>query len=88
MAQKEFLKIIPFELQDKICLKRFKISLIKCNSKKEIDLARFILDKAAKEIFKEERLQTKEKATNYLKDTLLTFLLEYNNIRRDNVRCN
>lgn len=85
MAQKEFLKIIPFELQDKICLKRFKISLIKCNSKKEIDLARFILDKAAKEIFKEERLQTKEKATNYLKDTLLTFLLEYNNIDLNNI---
>ena len=39
MKKEEFVKRIPEELQNKIGLKRFKISLIKCISKTQIKKA-------------------------------------------------
>ena len=70
----EYVKRIPEELQSRIGLKRFKISLIKCKNNKQLEKAKHLLDFKTKEIFENVELQTKEKATNYLKISLNTFL--------------
>ena len=70
----EYVKRIPQELQSKIGLQRFKISLIKCKNNKQLEKAKHLLDFKTKEIFENVELQTKEKATNYLKISLNTFL--------------
>ena len=67
MKKEEFIKRIPQELQEKIGLQRFKISLIKCLNKKQVDKAKLLLDFQCEKIFSDPNLQTKEKSVNYLK---------------------
>lgn len=73
MSRKEFIKRIPVELQQKICLQRFKISLNKVEEK-DIERIKYFLDLKSNEIFEDETLQTKDKAINYLKVSLQTYL--------------
>ena len=76
MKKEEFVKRIPEELQNKIGLKRFKISLIKCISKTQIKKAKMLLDYKFEEILKISDLQTKEKSVKYLKESLNLYLLK------------
>ncbi|MDX9900260.1 MAG: site-specific integrase [Aliarcobacter sp.] len=78
MKKEEFVKRIPQELQEKIGLKRFKISLIKCISKTQIKKAKMLLDYKFEEILKISDLQTKEKSVKYLKESLNLYLLNEN----------
>lgn len=78
MKKEEFIKRIPQELQEKIGLQRFKISLIKCLNKKQVDKAKLLLDFQCEKIFSDPNLQTKEKSVNYLKETLKKFLVKEN----------
>ena len=78
MSKIEFIKRIPLELQNKLELKRFKISLIKCLNSKQVKLAKMLLEFKTKEIFTNSELQKKHIAIKYLKDSLETFLLSEN----------
>ena len=78
MSKVEFIKRIPLELQTKLELKRFKISLIKCLNTKQVKLAKMLLEFKTKEIFTNSELQKKHIAIKYLKDSLETFLLSEN----------
>lgn len=78
MSKVEFIKRIPLELQTKLELKRFKISLIKCLNSKQVKLAKMLLEFKTKEIFTNSELQKKHIAIKYLKDSLETFLLSEN----------
>ena len=78
MSKVEFIKRIPLELQNKLELKRFKISLIKCLNTKQVKLAKMLLEFKTKEIFTNSELQKKHIAIKYLKDSLETFLLSEN----------
>lgn len=78
MSKVEFIKRIPLELQNKLELKRFKISLIKCLNSKQVKLAKMLLEFKTKEIFTNSELQKKHIAIKYLKDSLETFLLSEN----------
>ena len=78
MKKEEFIKRIPQELQEKIGLQRFKISLIKCLNKKQVDKAKLLLDFQCEKIFSDPNLQTKGKSVNYLKETLKKFLVKEN----------
>ncbi len=78
MAQQEFIKRIPEELQSKIGLQRFKISLIKCKNQKQVDKVKTLLELKVKDVFDNVDLQTKENATKYLKTSLDVFLSSEN----------
>lgn len=78
MSKVEFIKRIPLELQEKIGLKRFKISLIKCLNTKQVKLAKMLLEFKTKEIFENLDLQNKDKSIKYLKDSLNIYLLNEN----------
>lgn len=75
---KEYVKRIPEELQSRIGLQRFKISLIKCKNNKQLEQAKTLLDFKTKEIFEDRELQSKDKAINYLKIALNTYLNKEN----------
>ncbi|MFV7790428.1 tyrosine-type recombinase/integrase [Aliarcobacter lanthieri] len=85
MSRQEFIKRIPSHLQDEIGLKRFKISLNKCLNQKQVKLAKLVLEMESEKIFKNNELQTKDKAKNYLKDTLNLFILEESGINLNNI---
>ncbi|MCG3703256.1 hypothetical protein L5F68_02780 [Aliarcobacter butzleri] len=85
MSKQEFIKIVPDQLQDKIQLKRFKISLNKCLNQKQVKLAKLVLEMKTRDIFSICELQTKDKAKNYLKDALNLFILEESNINLNNI---
>ena len=78
MKKEEFVKRIPDQLQNKIGLKRFKISLIKCMSVRQVKLAKMLLEFKTKEIFENVELQNKERSVKYLKESLTSFLLSEN----------
>lgn len=78
MAKVEFIKRIPLELQSRICLKRFKISLNKCLNTKQVKLSKMLLEFKTKEIFENLDLQNKDRSVNYLKNSLEVFLLNEN----------
>ena len=80
MKKHEFIQKVKEEFQNKLDLKRFKISLIKCKNEKEVQLAKLFLELKIKDIYENESLQTKENATNYLKDNLKLFLLGQNGV--------
>lgn len=83
MSKPEFIKSIPSELQEKIGLKRFKISLIKCLNLKQVKVSKMLLEFKARDIFNTTELQTKAKATDYLKSSLQLFLLNENKVDMD-----
>lgn len=83
MSKPEFIKSIPRELQEKIGLKRFKISLIKCLNLKQVKVSKMLLEFKARDIFNTTELQTKAKATDYLKSSLQLFLLNENEVDMD-----
>lgn len=78
MSKVEFIKRIPLELQEKIGLKRFKISLIKCLNTKQVKLSKMLLEFKTKEIFEKLDLQNKDRSVKYLKNSLEIFLLNEN----------
>ncbi|MCT7484820.1 tyrosine-type recombinase/integrase [Aliarcobacter cryaerophilus] len=80
MKKHEFIQKVKEEFQNKLDLKRFKISLIKCKNEKEVQLAKLFLELKIKDIYSNTNLQTKENATNYLKDNLKLFLLGQNGV--------
>lgn len=57
----EYVKRIPQELQSKIGLQRFKISLIKCKNNKQLEKAKHLLDFKTKEILKMLNCKQKKK---------------------------
>lgn len=85
MSKNEFVKAIPENLQNKIELKRFKISLNKCINANQVKLAKLFLDLKSRDIFRNTNLQSKDKAKNYLKDALHLFILEESNIDIDRI---
>ena len=78
MKKEEFVKRIPDQLQERIGLKRFKISLIKCMNVRQVKLAKMLLEFKTKEIFENSDLQNKERSVKYLKESLISFLLSEN----------
>lgn len=78
MSKVEFIKRIPLELQSRMGLKRFKISLNKCLNTKQVKLAKMLLEFKAKEIFENLDLQSKDRSVKYLKNSLEIFLLNEN----------
>ena len=78
MSKVEFIKRIPLELQSKIGLQRFKISLIKCLNTKQVKLSKMLLEFKTKEIFENLDLQNKDRSVKYLKNSLEIFLLNEN----------
>lgn len=78
MKKEEFVKRVPEELQSKIGLKRFKISLIKCLNAKQVKLAKMLLEFKVKEIFENVDYQNKDGSVKYLKDSLNIYLLNEN----------
>lgn len=83
MSKNEFIKRIPEELQSKIGLKRFKISLNKCLNTKQVKLSKMVLEFKVKDVFNNVDLQSKERSVDYLKTSLELFLLKENNIDID-----
>lgn len=83
MSKNEFIKRIPEELQSKIGLQRFKISLNKCLNTKQVKLSKMVLEFKVKDVFNNVDLQSKERSVDYLKTSLELFLLKENNIDID-----
>jgi integrase len=75
MSKKEFIRRIPEEYQTRLELTRFKISLIKCKNKTQIDKAKMFLYFQSDKIFENVKNYDKEKAKQFLKSSLLEYLL-------------
>ena len=80
MSKNEFIKRIPDKFHDILNLKRFKISLIKCKNKSEVRKVRNYLDYKVISIFNNINDFNKEKAKDYLKTSIQSYLLELDNI--------
>ena len=76
MSKNEFIKRVPESLQTQLGLQRFKISLNKCLNKTQSKKAKLFLELKTMEIFKNPFNFNKEKAKEYLKISLNTFILE------------
>ena len=81
MSKNEFIKRVPESLQTQLGLQRFKISLNKCLNKTQSKKAKLFLELKTMEIFKNPFNFNKEKAKEYLKISLNTFILENVNSR-------
>jgi integrase len=75
MSKKEFIRRIPEEYKTRLELTRFKISLIKCKNKTQIDKAKMFLYFQSDKIFENVKNYDKEKAKQFLKSSLLEYLL-------------
>lgn len=75
MSKKEFIRRIPEEYQTRLELTRFKISLIKCKNKTQIEKAKMFLYFQSDKIFENIKSYDKEKAKQFLKSSLLEYLL-------------
>ena len=80
MSQKEFIKRIPERFQDALGLKRFKISLIKCENKIQRRKVSNFLDYKVNTIFNNIQDYDKDKSKHYLKTSIQQYLLELDNI--------
>ena len=76
MSKNEFIKRVPESLQTQLGLQRFKISLNKCLNKTQSKKAKLFLELKTMEIFKNPFNFDREKAKEYLKISLNTFILE------------
>lgn len=75
MSRKEFIRRIPEQYQNKLGLTRFKISLVKCKNKTQVEKAKMLLYFQSEKIFENIENYDKTKAKNYLKNSLMEYLL-------------
>lgn len=81
MSRKEFIRRIPEQYQNKLELTRFKISLIKCKNKTQVEKARMLLNYLSEQIFENIEEYDKLKAKNYLKGSLVEYLLNTDQVK-------